>query len=381
MSVTAPGSIATLEILQKVAQEELALSPESGLAILNNTALPLETLLEFASLPRQKYFGRGVRLHILNNVRNGYCPEDCGYCAQRKTSAEDIPAYGDKDKTEILAEARAARDAGAYRYCMVSSGRGPTAGGIDRYADLIRTIKNEYNIEVCLSAGLLTDSTQAQKLADAGLDRYNHNLNTSEAHYGEICESHDYADRMRTMEVMQAAGVSLCSGVIAGMGESDTDLVELALTLAEKKVPSIPVNFFIPVPGHAIQNPGRFTPEEALRILVLFRLANPQAEVRMAAGRELYLKDEQGRALQAANSLFVSGYLNAQGSDTYQTLLMIYTAGFEVDVQHSDLPAELAGILTQVEAEIDAGKQASTETSNVRMKERADLRPFAADKT
>jgi biotin synthase len=364
--------------LAKVAREEMPLGKELGLAILNNQDLDLDALLELAALPRHKYFERGVRIHILNNVRNGYCPEDCGYCAQRKTRAEDIPAYGDKNREEILAEARAARDAGAYRYCMVSSGRGPTSSSIEGYADLIRTIKDDFGLEVCLSAGLLTDEAQAQKLADAGLDRYNHNLNTSESHYGEICQSHDYADRMRTLEVMQSAGVSLCSGVIAGMGETETDLVELALTLKSKQVPSIPINFFIPVPGHAISNPRRFTAAEALRILVLFRLANPQAEVRMAAGREIYLKGEQHRALKAANSLFVSGYLNAKGSDAQQTLDMIYSAGYEVDLTHSDLPAQLDEVLQNVrERNADVATAGAAISDALRMKEQADLRPYA----
>ncbi|MCB1165018.1 MAG: biotin synthase BioB [Leptospiraceae bacterium] len=334
---------------------------EAGLAIL--TEIPLPELLELAEPARRHFFGNRVRAHILNNIKNGNCPEDCGYCAQRRT-AEGIPQYTIKPAEEILSEARAAKANGAFRYCLVTAGRGPSRRQIESFANVIRQIKDELGLEVCLSAGILTDPESAELLHEAGLDRYNHNLNTSEEHYGDICNSHTYEDRLRTLENLNGHGVHLCSGVIAGMGETDADLVQVALELRRLEVVSIPVNFFLPVPGHAIENPRSFSEEQCLRILALFRIFNPSAEVRIAAGREHYLKERQGDALRIANSLFISGYLNVKGSDASSTAEMIQRAGFEME-------------LTEGEAHGSLDSASSDPDSGLALKDLSDLRPFA----
>ena len=159
-------------------------------------------LLHAAFEPRRARFGRKVMVHVLNNVQNGLCPEDCGYCSQNKDSQAPIRKYAMKSEDEILAEAEAAAKAGATRYCMVMSGRGPTVAGARRLADVVRKVKKRYPIEVCLSIGLLGEE-HARILADAGLDRLNHNLNTAERHYDEICSTHTYRDRVETL---RAAG-------------------------------------------------------------------------------------------------------------------------------------------------------------------------------
>ena len=328
--------------LEAAARQERDLSLEDAASALSAPDLSTDSLLELARIPREKHYGRRVRLHVLNNVRNGHCPEDCGYCAQRKTAAPgSIADYVDKSVEEILAEAKEACKNGAFRYCLVSAGRGPGRAGIARYASIIRLIKERYPLEVCLSAGILKDPGLARELAEAGLDRYNHNLNTSENHYGEICSTHEYADRRATLSTLRSAGVELCSGVIVGMGESPQDLADLAMTLRAEQTASIPVNFFLPVPGHAINEAHTLTADYCLRVLAMFRLANPEAEVRMAAGREMHIGASQPRALLAANSLFVSGYLNVRGSDAATTVQMIEQAGFEVDAAASDLPRGL----------------------------------------
>ncbi|MCB1139994.1 MAG: biotin synthase BioB [Leptospiraceae bacterium] len=336
-------------------------TPEEGMAILTNA--PLERILDLGQKARFHYFGNRVRAHILNNIKNGNCPEDCGYCAQRRT-AEGIPQYTLKPAEEILEEARAAKSNGAFRYCLVTAGRGPSRRQIQAFADVIRQIKGELGMEVCLSAGILTDAESASILQAAGLDRYNHNLNSSEEHYGEICQSHTYADRLKTLENLNGHGVHLCSGVIAGMGESDSDLIQVALELRRLGVVSIPVNFFLPVPGHAIENPRTFSEEQCLRILALFRLANPSSEVRIAAGREHYLKTRQADALRVANSLFISGYLNVKGSDASATAAMIAKAGFEMELSDG----EAHGSMIKGEGET---------SEDLSLKDLADLRPFA----
>jgi biotin synthase len=301
-----------------------------ALWILDGDDVELLPLLHAAFAPRRRHFGRKVMVHVLNNVQNGLCPEDCGYCSQSKASTSQIRKYPMKSDEEILAGAEAAARAGATRYCMVLSGRGPTLERTRRLAEIIRKVKTAYPIEVCLSAGLLGEE-HARVLADAGLDRLNHNLNTSESHYGEICSTHTYRDRVETLLAAKKCGIEPCSGLIVGMGETSRDVVEVALRLRELEVPSIPVNFLIPIEGNPVVSDGSLTPERCLRALALVRLVNPRAEVRAAGGREGHLRALAPLALYPANSLFVEGYLTTRGDSVRETYRMIRDAGFEVD--------------------------------------------------
>jgi biotin synthase len=286
-------------------------------------------LLQAAYRPRQQHFGRQVMVHVLNNVQNGLCPEDCGYCSQNKNSDAAIRQYPMKSEEEILAEAEQAARRGASRYCMVLSGRSPTVGYTKRLAELIREVKRRYPVEVCLSAGLIDDE-KAKILADAGLDRLNHNLNTSESHYPKVCSTHSYADRVATLEAARHNGIQTCSGLIMGMGEQTADLVEVAFKLRALEVPSIPVNFLIPIEGNQVTQDGSLTPERCLRALCVMRLVNPSAEIRVAGGREGNLRCLQPLALYPANSLFVEGYLTTRGDASRDTYRMIHDAGFEI---------------------------------------------------
>jgi biotin synthase len=268
-------------------------------------------------------------VHILNNVQSGHCREDCGYCAQSKNSTAPIRKYPMKSDEEIFAEAEAAAKAGASRYCMALSGRGPSLAQTEKLAGLIREMKERYPIELCLSMGFV-DEERARLLADAGLDRLNHNLNTSESHYREICSTHGYGDRLRTLATAKKCGLESCSGLIVGMGEKSQDIVEVAIQLRELEVASIPVNFLIPIEGNPVQGDGSLTPERCLRVLALMRLVNPAAEVRISAGREGHLRTLGALALWPANSLFVEGYLTTGGAGEQETYRMIEDAGFDV---------------------------------------------------
>ena len=247
-----------------------------------------------------------------------------------------------KSEDEILAEAEAAAKSGASRYCMVMSGRGPTLTGARRLAELVRKVKQRYPIEVCLSVGLLEEE-HARILADAGLDRLNHNLNTSERHYDEICSTHTYQDRVNTLVAAKKCGIEPCSGLILGMGEESADVVDVAFRLRELEVPSIPVNFLIPIEGNPVVSDGSLSPERALRALCLMRLVNPRAEIRIAGGREGHLRGMGALALWPANSLFVEGYLTTRGDATEATYRLIRDAGFEVEgnpLSDGSAPAE-----------------------------------------
>ncbi len=297
--------------------------------ILTSREVELLPLLNSAYQVRQQFCGNEVKIHIINNAQNGHCAEDCHYCAQAKSSTADIEEYPLKPEAEILAEAKRAYESGAYRYCMVFAGRGPSERRVEHLAQLIRKIKAQYPIKICVSTGLL-DAKKAQILKDAGLDRLNHNLNTSRRHYPKICTTHTYEDRLKTLHAATIAGIEICSGVIAGMGEQHEDIIEVAYTLRELNSPSIPVNFFIPIPGNRLTH-SDLTPEYCLRILCLYRFLNPKAEIRVAAGREIHLRSMEVMALYPANSLFMDGYLNTKGTDQKRTLQMIKDAGFTIN--------------------------------------------------
>jgi biotin synthase len=298
--------------------------------ILDGEDVELLPLLHAAYQPRKRAFGRKVMVHVLNNVQNGLCPEDCGYCSQSSDSTSGIRKYPMKSDEEILAEAASAARAGASRYCMVLSGRGPTLERTRKLARVIKRVKEQYPIEVCLSAGILGEE-HARILGEAGLDRLNHNLNTSESHYPEICSTHTYAERVATLKAAKKCGIEPCSGLILGMGEASRDVVEVGFELRALEVPSIPVNFLIPIEGNPVVSDGSLSPERGLRALALMRLINPRAEIRVAGGREGHLRALSPLALWPANSLFVEGYLTTRGDAVNDTYRMIRDAGFEVE--------------------------------------------------
>ncbi len=315
--------------LARMALNDEPISSSDALWILDSDEVALLPLLQAAFEPRLKYYGRKVMIQVLNNVQSGRCSEKCGYCSQRKDSKVTIESYPMKTEEEILREAERVAAVGASRYCMVLSGRGPGLERTRQLADIIRRVKERYPIEVCLSAGLVDDE-RAQILAAAGLDRLNHNLNTSEGHYATICSTHTYAERIATIETAKRHGLSSCSGLIVGMGEKSEDIVEVANKLRELEVPSIPANFLIPIDGNPITSDGSLTPERCLRVLCLLRLINPRAEIRAAAGREGHLRGLEALALWPANSIFVEGYLTTQGEGIEATYRQIRDAGFEV---------------------------------------------------
>jgi biotin synthase len=222
-------------------------------------------------------------------------------------------------------------------------------------------------LEVCVSAGLLDDA-KAAVLADAGLDRLNHNLNTSEEHYAEICTTHTYQDRIETLRAAKRNGIEACSGLIAGMGEPASDLVEIAKTLRSLEAESIPVNFLLPFEGNDLVEPVGLTPEYCLRVLCMFRFTNPRAEIRIAAGREFHLRSMEVMSLYPANSLFLDGYLNAKGAASNRTYEMITDAGFEIvsDFAATDLVRDAEVSATERPVEI-GGKSV--------IKDLEDLRP------
>ncbi|MDE0297409.1 MAG: biotin synthase BioB [Candidatus Poribacteria bacterium] len=353
------------ELAEKSVKREI-IPDELCLEILSSPRVELLRLLDAAYQVRQKHYGNEVQLHIINNAQNGGCPEDCHYCTQAKSSTTGIETYPVKAESEILDEAQRAYESGAYRYCMVFAGRGPSNSRIERLAELIKTIKSQFPIQVCLSAGLI-NREGVDILKEAGLDRLNHNLNTSEKHYPNVCTTHTYSDRMDTLKAAREVGVELCSGLIVGMGENSGDLIEVAKTLRELRVSSIPVNFLLPFEGNVFSAAPDINPDYCLRVICLFRLLNSDAEIRVAAGRELHLRSMEVMALYPANSLFIDGYLNAKGASRSRTLKMIQDAGFTIKADKS-----LEHLL---ERETERGESLSILNQDNAMKNLNELRP------
>ena len=318
---------------QNLAEKSLrgeVLNREEMRNVLGTPAGETQPLLQAAFRIREHFWGRKVHLHMLTNARSGLCPEDCHYCSQSAVSKASIAKYPLLPRERLLEGAHRAKAARAVRYCIVTSGRGPTDQDIDALASIVREIRERVEINICCSLGLMTEE-QATRLKAAGVERVNHNLNTSRRFHPAICTTHTYDDRVRTVENVRRAGLSTCCGGIVGMGETDEDLMDLALSLRELDVASIPVNFLHPIPGTPLEGSRQLTPEHCLKALCLFRFLNPAKEIRVAGGRELNLRSQQPLALYPANSLFVDGYLTTPGQSAADTHCMIEAHGFEVD--------------------------------------------------
>ncbi|MFY2859697.1 biotin synthase BioB [Mycobacterium sp. THU-M104] len=310
------------------------------LAVLASSDEELLDVVAAAGRVRRKFFGRRVKLNYLVNMKSGICPEDCSYCSQRLGSTADIMKYSWISSAEAAEHAQQAIDAGAKRICLVASGRGPGDRDIDRVADTVAAIKDfAPAIEVCACLGILQQG-HADRLRDAGIDIYNHNLNTSADNYAKICSTHTFDDRVATITDAKTAGLSPCSGAIFGMGESDADTVDVALALRAVDPDSVPINFLIPFNGTPLGGHWELTPQRCLRILAMFRFAFPDVEVRVGGGREIHLRSLQPLALHLANSIFVGDYLTSEGQPGRTDRAMIADAGFVIEgADETTLPA------------------------------------------
>lgn len=301
-----------------------------ALAVLRSPDSELMEVVAAASRLRYEHFGNKVKVNYLVNLKSGLCPEDCFYCSQRLNSTAGILRYTWLNTDEAVTAAKAGIAAGASRVCLVASGTGPSNREVGKVSDIIEAIKSDTpGVEVCACLGALKDG-QAEKLCSSGADAYNHNLNTAESHYEDICTTHTYADREHTVAQAHGAGLSACSGFIAGMGETHDQLVELAFDLRAKGVDSIPVNFLLPFDGTPLEGVDTLNPRDCLRILAMVRFVAPDTEIRMAAGRERHLGYLQGMGLYVANSLFLGDYLTSEGQPGGEDLQMIADAGLEV---------------------------------------------------
>ena len=319
-------------LAQKALNDELLTRAESR-AVLGTPDDDLLPLLQAAFLVRSKYFGKTVRLQMLQNAKSGACQEDCHYCSQSAVSTAPIERYNLLPQKQMVEGARQAAASKAQRYCIVISGRSPLDREIDAIAGAVRAIKQEIPIQICCSLGLMNEG-QAKRLKSAGVDRVNHNLNTSEAFHSSICTTHTFQDRLATITNARAAGLEICSGGIVGMGEQDEDLIDLAMALRDVQPDSIPLNMLTPVAGTPLEQADHLTPQRCLKVLCLFRFLHPRTEIRIAGGREHNLRSLQPLALYPADSVFVNGYLTTPGAPAPEVWGMIKDLGFTIEVDY-----------------------------------------------
>ncbi len=317
-----------LDLAESVLQGQ-ELDRQQALEILQSPDEEILHLLAGAYRLRREYFGNTVQLYFLMNAKSGLCPEDCHYCSQSKVSDAEIPRYNILNREKLLDGARVAAERNSKTYCLVISARGPNERELKAVETIVPEIKEKYGLNICACLGLLTPE-QAERLKAAGVDKVNHNLNTSDNFYSKICSTHTYADRLATLQAVRNAGMQLCSGGIIGMGEAPADIVDMAFSLRELSVESIPLNFLNPIEGTPLANEGKLTPLGCLKALAMFRFVNPRSELRIAGGREIHLRSLQPLGLYAANSLFVGDYLTTKGQPPEQDYRMIEDLGFRI---------------------------------------------------
>jgi len=305
-----------------------AATTEDAVAVLRTPDAELMSVVAAAGRLRREHFGNTVKVNYLVNLKSGLCPENCNYCSQALGSQAPVLKYSWLSKDETLEQAGAGLRGGATRVCMVSSGRGPSERDIDKVVEMTSALKDAHEgVEVCACLGLLKGG-QAERLKAAGVDAYNHNINTAESNHDNIVQTHTYDDRIDTIGKAKEAGLSPCSGLIAGLGETDEQLAEALFALKELDADSIPVNFLMPFDGTPYENTWELSPARCVKILAMARFVCPDKEIRIAGGREMHLRSLQATALHVANSIFLGDYLTSEGQDALADLEMLRDSGF-----------------------------------------------------
>ncbi len=305
-----------------------ALDRTEACAITEINGTDIFDLFSAAGRIREKFRGDSVDLCAIINAKSGACPEDCSYCAQSSKSRADIAVYPLVGKDPVLEKAAEAKKAGVRRFCIVTSGRKVNRNELLEIAGMIKEVRR-LGLLPCATLGLL-NRDELSFLRDHGLERYHHNLETSERFFPGICRTHTYRDKLETIGAARSAGLSLCSGGIFGLGETWEDRVDMAFALRELDVDSAPVNFLIPVKGTTLGSRGFLHPLEALKIVSLYRFMLPQKQIRVCGGRIQVLGEFNALVLMAgADSLLTGNYLTTTGRTFEDDLKLIRGYGLE----------------------------------------------------
>ncbi|MTI67882.1 MAG: biotin synthase BioB [Firmicutes bacterium] len=286
----------------------------------------INILFNEANNIREKFTGKRVDLCTIINAKSGKCSEDCKYCAQSSFYKTEVNEYDLLNYSTILRRAKEMENKGANRFSLVTSGKGLTSNDFQKLIDIYKNLNKDTNLKLCASHGIIT-LHQAKALKKAGVSKYHHNLETSENYYPNICTSHTFKDRVKTIENVKKAGLSICSGGIIGLGEGYKDRIDLAFSLKELNIKSVPINILTPIKGTPFEEKTIIKPLEALKTMAVFRFIIPDGYIRYAGGRNA-LKDKQIQGfLSGVNAALVGNYLTTIGSGIKQDKEMIKKAG------------------------------------------------------
>ena len=275
---------------------------------------PLEKLIAGANEVRKQYVGTKLELCSILNARSGLCTEDCKFCAQSARHYTDVSTYPLKEKKEIVQAAQNAKAIGAQKFGIVTSGNRLTNREVNLVAQAVSQIKDKVGIDVCGSLGAM-EKSQLHLLKKAGLSRYHHNIETSRRFYPEIVSTHSFDERIATINAARETGLEVCSGGIIGMGETWHDRIDMAYTLKELDVDSIPINILIPIKGTPLESARPMSVDDAIRTICIFRIILKDKIIKIAAGREATFKDSQVSGfLAGANGMLIGGYLTVGGA-------------------------------------------------------------------
>jgi len=316
------------ERIREEAMSGEGVSPADALAVLRLPAAELWRLLDITDRVRRRFKGDAIRLCSIVNAKSGLCSEDCSFCSQSRRSKAPIEKYPLLPVEEMVRAAREAKERGAREFSIVASGLTMRRRAeLERVGDAVCRIRNEVGLETCVSLGTLSGE-QVSYLLSRGLRSVHHNLETSRSHFPSVCTTHGYEEDVRAVREAKAAGAWVCCGGIFGIGESEEDRVELAMTLRELEVDSIPVNFLNPVPGTPVEGRRELTPGACLRIIAMMRLCNPGREIIVCGGREVNLRDLQSLIFAAgATGTMAGNYLTTQGRPAEDDVRMIHDLG------------------------------------------------------
>ncbi|WP_314825634.1 biotin synthase BioB [Selenomonas noxia] len=301
------------------------LSPTDDRSIFMDT--PLEELSEEAYRLQKQFCGNHIDLCTIVNGRSGHCGENCKYCAQAACHKTGVDTYGFLPQEQIMAHAKANQDAGANRFSIVTSGGALSGKEFEMAIDVYKEMRRTLSIDLCASHGLLTRS-QFRRLREVGVTSYHHNIETSERYFPEICTTHSYADRIRTIKMAQAEGLCVCSGGIIGMGETWEDRFDMAFALQELGIESIPLNSLMAIPGTPLEHLTPLSGDEILRTIAIFRFINPTANIRLGAGRKLLPENGATAFLAGASASITGNMLTTSGTTIAEDMELIKELGF-----------------------------------------------------
>jgi len=304
-----------------------AVSPEEAYNLAALSEVHPVDFIVCAHRIRTQYLGNSVFTCAIINAKSGLCTEDCAFCAQSSHHRAQIETYQLKSEAELVAHAMRMREAGATNYSPVTSGYALTEDEMETVTRVAATLQSTTDLKVCASLGMLTEAA-AKRLKASGVSRYHHNLETARSHFDQICTTHDYDEDVETVRVAKAAGLEVCSGCIMGLGETWEQRVEIAMTLRDLDVDSIPINFLNPILGTRMEKRPLLSPTEALKCIALFRFMHPQRDITVCGAREVTLKDFQSWVfLAGANGLMIGDYLTTKGRSAAMDIEMIRALG------------------------------------------------------